>query len=350
MTSLIEWTDETWNPVVGCSVVSPGCKNCYAMRMAGTRLRETDLYRGLTQQTKAGPVWTGETRVNETALLAPLRWKKPRMVFVNSMGDLFHPSIPDRTIDRVFAVMALAPQHTFQILTKQAERMREYFESGDMGIDRAGLVEQSAIIDFGKDVSKAWPLPNVWLGVSAEDQRRADERIPALLDTPAAIHFVSAEPLLGPIDLTKLQGGIDEVAERPVLDSLRGLLAVESVAQTGIGTGEHLRRSAREGRGSAEGADAEARTCAALKWIITGGESGPGARPMHPDWPRGLRDQCAAADVPFFFKQWGVWTPDTVGRRVIYEFEDSVCVARTDKKSAGRLLDGREHKEMPEGR
>src|SRR5690606_34453266 len=178
--SSIEWTDATWNPITGCSVVSPGCTNCYAMKLAGTRLQRHPSRAGLTIATKAGPVWNGKVRLNEAWLDQPLKWKRPRMIFVCAHGDLFHEDVPDEWIDRVFAVMALAPQHTFQVLTKRAERMRRYMEPHDQR--RADSLGRK-VLDLGYREPLEllhWPLPNVWLGVSAEDQTRADERIPHL--------------------------------------------------------------------------------------------------------------------------------------------------------------------------
>jgi protein gp37 len=242
--SAIEWTDATWNPITGCSVVSPGCTNCYAMRLAGTRLRNHPSRAGLTtlpsrkaSTSKSGPVWNGEVRLNEQWLDQPLRWRKPRRIFVCAHGDLFHESVQDEWIDQVFAVMALAPQHTFQVLTKRPERMRAYIteqwqpapahrieylgltaidvpaemqgETREDQVRRAcePILETMGLVDTANDAlwtadgdCKAmqwkWPLPNVWLGVSVEDQRRADERIPLLLATPAAVRFLSVEPML----------------------------------------------------------------------------------------------------------------------------------------------------------
>lgn len=411
----IEWTDASWNPVVGCSIVSPGCTNCYAMKQAyriekmseGAGRRSH--YAGTTQQSKAGAVWTGKVNLAPDHIITqPLRWKRPRRIFVNSMSDLFHEDIPDDWIDKVFAVMILCPQHTFQVLTKRANRMSDYItdhgapfrvsrvidgikfapgseeekiipienypgyfvsshgyiysekhgtrrkmkpDTGEQGHQRVQLYRDNAekrgdrflvhrlvleafvgpapspkaqgrhrdgnptnnalsnliwgdqyqnwldskrhgthrrhsklshdqvieirdlheagengeILARKYDVSAtqirnivrgdqwsiepeiSWPPENCWLGVSVEDQARADERIPSLLSTPAAVRFISFEPLLGPVDVT------------PYIQS--------------------------------------------LNWAIVGGESGPGARPMHPDWARSLRDQCQAAGVPFFMKQ-----------------------------------------------
>ncbi|MCT8970608.1 phage Gp37/Gp68 family protein [Microbaculum marinisediminis] len=352
--STIEWTDATWNPVTGCSVVSPGCTNCYAMRMAarleamaprpdGTGDPHLLHYAGTTQDSRAGPVWTGKVALAPEAVLAkPLRRRKPTMYFVNSMGDLFHEAVPDDWIDRVFAVMALAPQHTFQVLTKRSARMRDYM--APHCLRRADGLGK-AVIKLGYDgpleCLPSWPLPNVWLGVSAEDQTRADERIPDLLATPAAVRFVSAEPLLGPVDLTMIPTG-GRIGDAVLCDdALSGPPDFQSGSR--------------------------------LDWVIVGGESGRGARPMHPAWARSLRDQCQAAGVPFFLKQWGEWAPGECaagpptrtetgawwfgnswrfGRVTPRESEEMHCddapdVYRLGKKAAGALLDGREWREMP---
>lgn len=334
----IEWTDATWNVVNGCTVVSPGCTNCYAMRLAGTRLKHHPSRAGLTVDSKAGPVWTGETRFNEAVLLDPLKWRRPRRIFVCAHGDLFHESVPDEWIDRVFAVMALAPQHTFQVLTKRAGRMREYLT--EVGVSRRVLFDHAG---EGRSwhICK-WPLRNVWLGVSAEDQARADERIPHLLATPAAVRWVSAEPLLGPIDLTALDHERDRGWEEP-MNALEPLL------------GEELEES------WGEPCDDRPR----LDWVAAGGESGPGARPMHPDWARSLRDQCASAGVPFLFKQWGEWAPvvDDDDIRFVRQWvlpprvdpfspgcardDGGVLMHRPGKKAAGRLIDGQLHDGFP---
>jgi protein gp37 len=290
--SKIEWTDDTWNVVTGCKIVSPGCTDCYAMRLAGTRLRNHPSRKGLTTLTKAGPVWNGKFHFNRGWLLDPLRWKDPRNIFVCAHGDLFYEEVPDEVIDQVFAVMSLALQHTLQVLTKRAERMRAYCSDPQTprriaalifkwGKEKDGNLKYETIKKPGDGLTlRTWPLPNVWFGVSAERQREADERIPHLLATPAAVRFLSAEPLLGPIDLSHHFG------ITPNHGDLRGL----------------------------------------LNWVIVGGESGPNARPMHPQWARDLRDQCQAAGVPFFFKQWG----------------------GVNKKKAGRELDGQYHNEMPD--
>ena len=272
----IEWTDATWNPVTGCSVVSPGCTHCYAMRLAGGRLRHHPSRAGLTQPSRAGPVWTGEVRFNEQWLEQPLRWRKPRRIFVCAHGDLFHESVPDEWIDRVFAVMALCPRHTFQVLTKRPGRMRDYLSHGGTCI--RVTVRHAAARHFKIDpglLPKA--LPNVWLGVSAENQRRADERIPLLLETPAAVRFISAEPLLGRVNLRRLR--LDAGLR---LDALTG--AHEGVAM------RHSPLPALE---------------APLDWVIVGGESGPGARAMHLNWARELVYQCRITGAAVFVKQLG---------------------------------------------
>jgi protein gp37 len=330
-TSSIEWTDATWNPVTGCSVVSPGCTNCYAMKLAGTRLQHHPSRAGLTRDTKAGPVWTGAVRLNEQWLSQPLRWRRPRRVFVCAHGDLFHESVPDEWIDRVFAVMALAPQHTFQVLTKRAERMRAYFVDQHMRlgavhdevIELRHCLRDAAERPTPASVVESWPLPNIWLGVSAEDQARASQRIPDLLATPAAVRFVSAEPLLGPIDLECLDLTFVESREKEP----SGLVSVSAL------DGIHFDC---EGAVSGVYGNPDPR----LDWVIVGGESGHDARPMQVDWARSLRDQCAAAGVPFFFKQWGAYAPtsDCNGPYMMH----------VGKKAAGRRLDGQLHDAMPE--
>jgi len=325
----IEWADATVNAVNGCSVVSPGCTNCYAMRLAGTRLKHHPSRASLTQESKAGPVWTGEVRLNEEALLQPLKWKRPRRIFWNAHGDLFHDAVPDAWIDRVFAVAALTPQHTHMILTKRSKRMREYMSalvdtfhaSPDSMDERFGnlcveLTYSPCAAGAFEEVN--WPLPNVWLGVSVEDQIRADERREDFRATPAAVKFVSYEPALGPVDWV-------------------GWSFVDQ--------------------------------------IIGGGESGPKARPSHPQWFRGTRDWCAANGVAYFHKQNGEWAPaipkpsETPGRYAMmardphgWSYENpvlldhyprqftqfgSIVLEKVGKKRAGRLLDGAEHNGVP---
>jgi protein gp37 len=339
----IEWTDATWNPITGCSVVSPGCTNCYAMKLAGTRLKHHPSRAGLTRDSKAGPVWTGEVRFNREWLDHPLRWRRPRMIFVCAHGDLFAEGVPDEWIDQVFAVMALSPQHTFQVLTKRPERMRTYLR--DMGKalesdistfgERWGVpasIVTGSPCAAGAIEDVAWPLPNVWLGVSVEDQKRAMERIPLLLETPAAVRWISAEPLLGPLDLTVIDVGGDSF-----VDALN-IRTWEEEIENWRDTEPDWEASFLDWYNLAE--MPEGPILPRLDWVVVGGESGPGARPMQPEWAESLRDQCAAAGVPFLFKQWGSHkqTSDCNGRYMI----------PATKKEAGRLLDGIEHNGFPD--
>lgn len=261
----IEWCDVTWNPVRGCSLVSAGCSQCYAMKQAHRFSGKGGAYEGLTKMTSHGPTWTGRARVVPELLEAPLHWRKPQRIFVNSMSDLFHEDVPDEFIGDVFQTMACAPQHTFQILTKRPERMQRLF-TNDVWIDDA--------------YAGVFPLPNVWLGVSVEDQETADQRIPLLLKTPAAVRFISAEPLLEAIDLTKIV----------VPDDHAGKYA---------GHGYTFNALIREDDLTMFNAPAH------IDWVIAGFESGPKARPGNINWLRSLRYQCRDAEVAFFCKQLG---------------------------------------------
>lgn len=363
----IEWTEATANVINGCSVLSPGCTNCYAMRLAGTRMKHHQTREGLTIDTKAGPVWNGTTRFHEPALQQVLHWQRGRMIFWNAHGDMFHDSVPDEWIDRCFAAMALTPQHKHQVLTKRSARMRDYLSRPGIevriGLDALGLVLEAMSLNpksqlgagikaKGSDINPGgltnWPLPNVWLGVSVEDQTRADERIPDLLATPAAVRWISAEPLLGPLYLRGIK-----------TFQFRGCELVDSLAGWGMDfLGE------------------EVATVNKIDWVVAGGESGPNARPMHPDWARSLRDQCAAAGVAFLFKQWGEWYPGLCGRdgdqggiATFPGFPDGETFGgrpthwwgnthsfstppgpisvNIGKKRAGRLLDGVQHDGYP---
>jgi len=332
-TTGIEWTDATWNCVRGCSIDSPGCHNCYApvtaIRFAGPGLP----YEGLAYRDDKGRArWTGKVRLVPEKLADPIRWKKPRRIFVDSMSDLFHEDVPDEFLDRVFAVMALTPRHTYQVLMKRAARMARYLSAPDLRGRIYRIV--SAWLDQGEAgfLGRSWdlahdlagtetdsgsgrsdwthwrlPLPNVWTGVSVENRKHGLPRVDALRATPAAIRFLSCEPLLedlGQLDLT------------------------------------------------------------GISWVIVGGESGPGARPMHPDWARSIRDQCKAAGVPFFFKQWGEWAPlgpdsgldpdhhyPGRGNRLSVPsgvpMDEPTSMFRVGKHAAGRLLDGMLHHEFP---
>ena len=337
----IEWTDSTWNVITGCTLVSDGCKHCYAATLAATRLKHHPSREGLARLNAADEAkFTGEVRFNEQWLEQPLRWRKPRMIFVCAHGDLFHEDVPDEWIDKVFAVMALAPRHTFQVLTKRPKRASAYMSRRDArgrfpALDYAALMAATGRWSTPaiEDLSGRTSLPNVWLGTSVENQPTADARIPHLLVTPAAVRFVSAEPLLGPVDL---YGGDPD-------PRLGGVAAGPNV---------HL------GQWWRHDDPANAPPRPGIDWVIAGGESGPGARPMHPDWARSLRDQCAAAGVAFHFKQWGECVPvaslGRTGPRLNIAdhvtFDDGTVVRRVGKSRAGRLLDGVQHNGMPEVR
>ena len=347
--SHIEWTDATWNPITGCSVVSPGCTNCYAMKLAGTRLAHHPSRAGLTRDTKAGPVWTGEVRFNEQWLDQPLRWSKPRLIFVCAHGDLFAEGVPDEWIDKVFAVMAMAPQHTFQVLTKRPARMRDYLLHETpiarlrQSMRACGRIEPSLL---------SWPLPNVWLGVSVEDQARADERIPMLLDTPAAVRWISAEPLLGPVDLTTIAIGNDYELDALQRPSWREVWDKHwSPEATGIPLEQAIADFVEDGGVYPPPVERPP----SLDWVVVGGESGQDARPMHPQWARDLREQCAAAGVAFHFKQWGEFLHLNGERHTrlspmaFRAGTGAMTMFRVGKRTAGRLLDGIEHNGYPRG-
>ena len=324
----IEWTDATWNPIRGCSRVSEGCRHCYAERVAARFSGPGMPYEGLTKIHKTLPVqrrWNGEVRMVPEHLADPLRWRRPRRVFVNSMSDLFHESLTNEQIAAVFGVMAASPRHTFQVLTKRARRMREWFEwvadaGGCRAIRRIGDAAEAAgapvYVKRKKDGrspwndARCWPLPNVWIGVSVENQAAADERIPELLRTPAAVRWLSCEPLLGPLNLN---------AKCPPFYA------------------PHLRSDR-------------------ISWIVAGCESGPGARPCEVAWLRSLRDQCAPAGVAFFLKQ-AVADLDDGDREDPREvgYPRAIVAAGGSKSKAGGViglpyLDGRQHLEMPEVR
>jgi protein gp37 len=331
-TTKIEYVDEVWNLETGCSKVSSGCKHCYAERN-WKRLSanpKTVYYKRKFTDVKCHP----------EKLDLPLHWKKPRRVFVNSMSDLFHPDVPDSFIRAIWQTMALARQHTFLILTKRPERMSLF-----------PWIYSGLTLREGMTGS---PLPNVWLGVSVEDQQTADERIPLLLQTPAAVRFISAEPLLDPIDFCI------KFDRWSTYDVLSGC---------GVVTGP----------GAVGQMVPNAELASKVDWVIAGGETGPKARPMRGDWVRSIRDQCVKAGTKFFFKSWGEWLPWTQfngseviddpeqSRYLTLEYKDdkwedvgypqwadwcddidgTQCVARVGKKLAGRLLDGRTWEEMP---
>jgi protein gp37 len=382
--SAIEWTDATWNPTRGCTKISPGCARCYAETFA-------ERFRGVA----GNPYERGfDPRLVPEKLHEPLKWRKPRRIFVNSMSDLFHEDFPDEYIDQVFAVMGVAHWHTFQVLTKRADRMAAYFaETWQVPAQPAARAYDIDILERPAHVENRWdrinracddipsevlgdhcwdgedsligrpawpraPYPNVWLGVSVENQKYADARIPHLLKTPAAVRFLSCEPLIGPVDLTQF------LTDEPSFT---------------INTLARFYRTP-DGKASEFNSDGDGKTYdrvvknpLPLHWVIVGGESGHGARPMHPDWARSIRDQCQAAGVPMLFKQWGAWAPvggDTPrGLKLIHAhargghtpaisrhepgcpcdgMPSDVPMVLAGKKAAGRLLDGRTWDEFPE--
>lgn len=260
----IEWTDATLNPMRGCRRVSSGCVNCYAEGVAGRFCGPGQPYEGLVDETSKGFRWNGKGVFLPEKLEDPLRWKKPRKVFVNSMSDVFFQEFSFEQIAALFAVMTVASKHQFQVLTKRPERGLDFFEQlgteapFEECLDCLDAIAPGAAALVPGIIEYDWPAPNVWMGVSVENQQAADARIPALLQMPAAVRFLSCEPLLGPVDLAPYLDGLD--------------------------------------------------------WVIVGGESGPRARPMDAEWARSLRDQCVEAGVPFFFKQWGAH--DEHGKRV----------------------------------
>ena len=289
--SKIQWCDETINPVVGCSKISAGCQNCYAEKMA-RRLACMNFYQyqdviGVERNGTIKGEWNGTTAFVPSELEKPYRWKKPRTIFVSSMGDLFHDSVPFEWIDQVVACAALNPQHTFILLTKRAERMKKYFCDSDLE-DRITEIWQG-----GDPDKETWnimlPLENLILGVSVEDQATADERIPVLLQIPAAKRFISYEPAVGPVDFTEYFEKADNGAP-----------------------------------------------CPEIHQIICGGESGPKARCLNPYWVRSVRDQCEAAGTAFMFKQWSRWVGPGAGT-VFGWFEPETGLP---------MLDGRTHTEL----
>jgi protein gp37 len=277
----IAWTDSTWNPVVGCQKVSEGCRNCYALELH--QLRHQAYQQGKKMPAQYQHPF-GMVQMMPDRLEMPLHWKKPRKIFVNSVSDLFHPAVDFEFINRVFYTMDVANGHTYQVLTKRPERMLAWFE-------QAGRYKT----DFPR---------NVWMGVSVENQKAADERIPLLVQIPATVKFVSCEPLLGPVDL-----------------QLRG---------RNYGRGDEL-----------------------INWVIAGGESGTHARPMDVTWARYLRAQCQGADVPFFFKQWGEWVhtsqPQAQGKlgKALHRWSDATFSLRVGTQAAGHVLDGLEWRQLP---
>jgi protein gp37 len=328
--SAIEWTDATWNPTRGCSMVSEGCANCYAMKVAH-RFRGPGLpYEGLTSALSGK--WNGKVALVHDMLGEPLRWRKPRRIFVDSMSDLFHEKVPFEFIDKVFAVMAACPQHTFQILTKRPERMAKFYNRKSIPLDafcdalNAVAKAKPGTTGKGFNVDGSWRLDHVWIGTSVENQAAAEERIPHLLRCPAAVRFLSCEPLLEAVDLRQWLGSV-----------LPSVHCQSNDCIDGVGL------------------------------VISGGESGKGARPAHLNWFRDLRDQCEAAGVAYFFKQHGEWAAQDVssgpiivsgngsklrvigidGKEASPQNGPYCLTAKVGKKAAGRLLDGVTHDAMP---
>ena len=355
--SKIEWTDETWNIITGCSIASTGCKNCYAMREAGSgRVSKHKSRIGLTHKVKGKDVWTGELRFNEDWLDQPYRWRKPRRIFVCAAGDLFHENGRKEWLDLVYGIMALSPQHQFQVLTKRADVMRAYVT--EIG-SRAMEIVAALVKHFGRDRFKEaelervarsllkGPLEQVWHGVSVENQETADERIADLLWTPSAVHWVSYEPALGGVNFWAVKPTLPVHAQNGYwIDALRGKVL------------------------SADGNPLFA-AAGSIDWIVAGGESGPFARPSFPEWFYDLRDDCVAAGVAFNFKQWGNWRPVVVKSGTALELPDpsdkkrafigpdgerlagpgrGKLMERVDKREAGRLLDGELWDEYPRER
>lgn len=274
----ISWTDKTWNPIRGCSRVSEGCRHCYAETMAARFSDPGQPYHGLAKRTPSGPRWTNQIMVVMDHLLDPVRWTKPCMIFTNSMSDLFFEKLSNEEIAAIFGIMAVCKQHIFQVLTKRSKRMKAWFQWAStltmpelLGYTYAALKDRPDDLKaFAKADSNmggyTWPLPNVWIGVSVENQEAADERIPDLIACPAVIRFLSCEPLIGQV-----------------------LLQGHHVTETG---GSHSRMYLRGNTGDQR-----------IHWVIAGCESGPGARDCDHRWLRILRDQCQATGVSFFLKQ-----------------------------------------------
>ena len=279
----IEWADAVWNPITGCTPISEGCAHCYAQRMAN-RLA------GRYGYPADNPF---RVTAHHDRMKDPINWEKPKRIFVCSMGDIFHEDACDDfpvTQLRIFNLMNGLRRHTFMVLTKRPQNLQRFV---------------ALFFQDGKGKPESLP-PNIWIGVTAENQARADERIPILLQIPAAVRFVSIEPMLGPVDLNKRECLIDKRRFKYTIGRY-------------------------------------------LDWVICGGETGPGARTMHPEWVRGLRDQCQSAGVPFFFKQWGEWGPyiSTPEHFPVKYWDDGIVSLKTGKKLSGRLLDGREWSEFP---
>lgn len=351
----IEWSNRTWSPIrvrvkanaaqiaqengytslvqiaekmagrVGphCEHVSPGCENCYAGTNNRRRLPSNGT--GLPYDRRSRDLV--EAFVDERIIFEPFSWKKPQRIFVENQSDLYGEWVTDEMIDRVEAVMTLCPRHTFQLLTKRPERMgRHAFREGryDRLLDAANFFRAARPELCSIPISDPvrFPPSHIHRGTSCEDQKAADDRIPWLLQTPAAVRFLSCEPLLGEISFKRIR----------MPEPLFGWIDQDAL------TGDHYRHAHLVGFGAPR-----------IDWVIAGGESGPGARPMHPDWARWIRDECQAAGVPFFFKQNGEYASvsEVEGPGAHHQFSDGATVRRVGKKKAGATLDGREWREFP---
>lgn len=281
----IEWADAVWDPLAGCTRKSAACRHCYAEALTAASSQSGEWGEGFAASGPEGPSWTGKVALLDDRLTLPLDWENPRRVFVNALSDLFHETLPTETIDRVFAVMALAPRHIFQVLTKRPKTMQPYVADPETPGRIARVMAE--IRPEGGTGIESWPLPNVWLGVTAENQKEADRRIPLLLQTPASVRWIAAEPLLEQIDL-KIGSWLKETAAVPRLD-----------------------------------------------WVVAGGEIGAEAKACQPDWARSLRDQCAKTGTAFFWRDWGEHVP-------------AEAAGEQDAAPQGRSLDGVLHEAFPE--
>lgn len=339
----IGWCTRTLNPVVGCAKCSPGCEHCYAETMA-VRLAamEIEKYQIVTgPKLGGGNGWNGNCYFDESTLEKPFHWKSPETIFVCSMGDLFHENVPFEWVDRVMAVIALNSHHKFIILTKRPERMREYFYTPGTCI-LVGIRQQIEKMGYPDIGAVGKVLPNLALGVTAENQEMADLRIPILLQIPAAVRFVSIEPMLSKIDFLHYKNVLGNYAINVFHDWLTG--------ETG-GNGKTYKEKENK-----------------LDWVICGGENGHGARPMEPEWVRNVRDDCQDARVPFFFKGWGEWLPDDQidCNKFVYRKShpgapswaiDKPCTHlspglhafKVGSKKSGHLIDGVEYRQRPAG-
>jgi protein gp37 len=334
--SKIEWTEATLNIATGCTKVSVGCANCYITRTMPFRVAGRTFEHPQEGKTPRDIGATTGVLLHPERVVQPLRWRRGRRIFINSLADWLHDDVPDSLLVDLFAVAALTPQHTYQLTTKRPARGRALLGSDwfPAAVERA-LRTDPRFSRPGQpwpvpDGGLPWPLPNAWIGVSAENQDMADQRIPILVDTPAAVRWVSAEPLVGPVTFRWARW--EPMRDRNHLDGLRR-----------------------------------------LDWVVVGGESGADVRPMHPDWARQIRDECVEAGVPFFFKQWGEWAPtgrtgigasDRPDRRRLLKplpgYGEPCCdgsthlpiqfgpeIGRVGVKAAGRVLDGRTWDQYP---